>query len=177
MEKNKNGDPHEPIQPEQALARLAEGNVRYLAHNAENPPDYERERRELVDGQHPYALILSCSDSRVPPEIVFDETLGKVFISRVAGNVAEATELGSIEYAVGHRYSRLLFVMAHQSCGAVIATMDAVRTGEYPSSPNLGALVAAIAPSLDRNRLDTENPQDIAVNVDRNLQAKMTNVV
>src|SRR5215831_5229408 len=130
----------EPMPPEQALGLLARGNVRYLKHNAANPPDYEKERKELVGGQHPYALILSCSDSRVPPEIVFDETLGKVFVSRVAGNVAQTTELGSIEYAVEHRYSRLLFVMAHDSCGAVKATMDAVKTGIYPTSPNLLAI-------------------------------------
>jgi len=163
--------------PEQALGLLAAGNVRYLEHNAANPPDYERERRETVDGQCPYALILSCSDSRVPPEIVFDQTLGKVFVSRVAGNVAETTELGSIEYAVEHRYSRLLFVMAHDSCGAVKATMDAVKTGIYPTSPNLLAIVRAIEPALDANRLDSKNKEDVAVNVDRNLQAQMTNVV
>src|ERR1041384_1032552 len=128
-------------------------------------------------GQHPYSIVLSCSDSRVPPEIVFDETLGKVFVSRVAGNVADPTELGSIEYASDHRYSRLLFVMAHDQCGAVKTTMDVVRTGKYPSSPNLMALVSAIKTALDRNRLDTNKKADVAVNVDRNLRAQMENVV
>ena len=185
-------DSHEPMPPEQALKLLAGGNLRYLSHNSENPPDYEREREELVDGQHPYAIVLSCSDSRVPPEIVFDETLGKLFVIRVAGNVIDPTEagtpepgtpepgstaLGSIEYAADHRYSRLLFVMAHESCGAVKATMDAVRTDEYPDSPNLMALIDSITPALDRNRLDTKNKEDVAVNVDRNLQTQMANVV
>lgn len=169
--------PDEPIPPEQALKLLGEGNVRYLKHDASNPPDYQRERKELVDGQMPYALVLSCSDSRVPPEIVFDETLGKIFVSRVAGNVANPTELGSIEYAADHRYSRLLFVMAHQSCGAVKTTMDVVRTGKYPDSPNLMALINAIKPTLDPKRLDSDNKEDVAVNVARNLQAQMENVV
>jgi len=174
---NQHHGPDEPIPPEQALKQLAAGNLRYLAHDATNPPDYKRERRELVDGQHPYSIVLSCSDSRVPPEIVFDETLGKVFVSRVAGNVADPTELGSIEYASDHRYSRLLFVMAHDQCGAVKTTMDVVRTGKYPSSPNLMALVSAIKTALDRNRLDTNKKADVAVNVDRNLRAQMENVV
>lgn len=169
--------PDEPIPPEQALMLLGAGNARYLKHNATNPPDYERERKELVDGQMPYALVLSCADSRVPPEIVFDETLGKIFVSRVAGNIANPTELGSIEYAADHRYSRLLFVMAHQSCGAVKTTMDVVRTGKYPDSPNLMALINAIKPALDPKRLDSDNKEDVAINVARNLQAQMENVV
>lgn len=167
----------EPMPPEQALKHLAGGNLRYLSHNKTNPPDYEREREELIDGQHPYAIVLSCSDSRVPPEIVFDETLGKLFVIRVAGNVTDPTELGSIEYAADHRYSRLLFVMAHESCGAVKATMDAVRTRTFPRSPNLMALIRSIMPALDRKKLDTKNKDDVAVNVDRNLRAQMQNVV
>jgi len=170
-------DSKEPMPPEQALKLLGAGNLRYLSHDATNPPDYKRERKELVDGQHPYAIVLSCSDSRVPPEIVFDETLGKVFVIRVAGNVTDRSELGSIEYAADHGYSRLLFVMAHESCGAVKATMDAVRENKYPPSPNLLAIVSSIKPTLDPNRLDTEKPEDVAVNVDRNLKAQMENVV
>jgi carbonic anhydrase len=167
----------EPMPPEQALKLLGAGNLRYLRHDEKNPPNYKRQRKELIDGQHPYTIVLSCSDSRVPPEIVFDETLGKLFVIRVAGNVTDPTELGSIEYAADHRYSRLLFVMAHDSCGAVKTTMDAVRTGKYPDSPNLMALINSISPTLDPKRLDTENKGDVAVNVDRNLQAQMENVV
>ena len=167
----------EPMPPEQALQLLKDGNVRYLKHNKDNPPDYEEERRKLIDGQHPYAIVLSCSDSRVPPEIVFDETLGKVFVIRVAGNVTDPTELGSVEYAADHRYSSLLFLMAHESCGAVKTTMDAVRTNTYPRSANLMSLINSIKPTLDLRRLDTKNEKDVAVNVDRNLKAQMVNVV
>lgn len=170
-------DPHEPISPEEALKRLASGNERYLEHNSENPPDYERERGELVNGQHPFTIVLSCSDSRVPPEIVFDQTLGKLFVIRVAGNLTGPNELGSIEYAADHRYSDLLFVMAHEACGAVKTTMDVVRTGQYPESPNLMSLINSIKPTLDPNRLDSENKEDVAVNVTRNLTAQMENVV
>src|SRR5258707_15545401 len=95
--------PEIPMPPEQALKLLGAGNLRYLAHDATNPPDYKRERKELVDGQHPYSIVLSCSDSRVPPEIVFDETLGKIFVIRVAGNGTEPHELGSNQNAAGHR--------------------------------------------------------------------------
>lgn len=169
----------EPMPPDRALELLRQGNARYLKHDATNPPDYKRERKDLVNGQMPYAIVLSCSDSRVPPEIVFDETLGKIFVSRVAGNVADPTELGSIEYAATgkHPYSRLLFVMAHESCGAVKTTMDVVRTNEYPDSPNLMALINAIKPTLDPKRLDSTNKEDVAINVARNLQAQMENVV
>ena len=166
-----------PMPPDQALDLLAEGNLDYLKHNSENPPDYERERRELVAGQCPYTIVLSCSDSRVPPEIVFDQTLGKLFVIRVAGNVTDPSGLGSIEYAADHRYSSLLFVMAHEQCGAVKTTMDVVRTGEAPDSPNLMALINSISPFLDPKRLDSDNKEDVAVNVDRNLQGQMTNVV
>jgi len=174
---DQNYDSKEPMPPEQALKLLAGCNQRYLSHNSKNPPDYERERRELINGQKPYGIVLSCSDSRVPPEIVFDETLGNLFVIRVAGNVTGPTGLGIIEYAVDHRYSRLLLVMAHESCGAVEATMDAVRTGKYPASPNLRALIKPIIPTLDRTKLDTKNKKHVAVNVDRNLQAQMANVV
>lgn len=171
---NERRDAKEPMPPEQALKLLAAGNLRYLSQDK-----YKEERKKLVNGQMPYAIVLSCSDSRVPPEIVFDETLGMLFVIRVAGNLTDPTELGSIEYAAtgAHPYSRLLFVMAHDSCGAVIATMDAVRTRKYPASPNLMALINSISPTLDRKRLDTKNKEDVAVNVDRNLKAQMVNVV
>jgi carbonic anhydrase len=160
------------------LDKLKCGNTRF-----ENNKYFEEERRRASGPQHPYSTILSCSDSRVPPEIVFSETtlLARLFIVRVAGNVIDptipgSTDLASIEYAVSHD-CKLLFVMAHESCGAVIATMDAVRNHKDPDSPNLLALVNSIRPNLDLNRLDTEIPEDVAVNVNRNLRGQMENVV
>jgi carbonic anhydrase len=172
-------DSQEPISPEQALRQLGEGNGRYLKHNRDNPPDYEDERARLIKGQMPYAIVLSCADSRVPPEIVFDETLGKLFVIRVAGNVADPFELASIEYAAtgDHPYSRLLFVMAHESCGAVKAAMDYRKAGKVPDSPNLRALLKPIMAVLDVNKLDSNNKEHVAVNVDNNLKAQMANVV
>jgi carbonic anhydrase len=160
------------------LERLKCGNQRFVDNE-----HFKRERQRASGPQHPYATVLSCSDSRVPPELVFSETawLAKLFVIRVAGNVIDptipgSTDLASIEYAVDHG-CKLLFVMAHESCGAVIATMDAVRNDKDPVSPNLLALVNSIKPNLDPKKLDTKKPEDVAANVNRNLRGQMENVV
>src|SRR5438876_3568692 len=139
------------------LERLKCGNRRFVDNE-----HFKKERQRASGPQHPYATILSCSDSRVPPEVVFSETalLARLFIIRVAGNVIDptvpgSTDLGSIEYAVDHG-CKLLFVMAHESCGAVIATMDAVRENKYPVWPSLLAVVNSIRPNLDLDKLDTK---------------------
>ena len=100
------------------------GNRRYAASKPVRPHQTGPRRAELAKGQHPPAIVLSCSDSRVPPEIVFDQGLGDVFVVRVAGNVVDDDVLGSIEYAVEHLGSSLIVVMGHQSCGAVKAVVD-----------------------------------------------------
>ena len=110
---------------EDTLARLMNGNARFVK-GQHRPANYKRERAELTKGQRPYAIVLSCSDSRVPPEIVFDESLGKLFVVRVAGNVVDPIALGSIEYAAEHLHSKLLFVLGHESCGAVKATVEPI---------------------------------------------------
>jgi len=106
--------------PDQALKRLESGNLRSLApHEATitNTPN----RNKLADGQSPYAVILGCSDSRVPPEIVFDEQAGNLFVVRVAGNVVDSATMGSIEYGVEHLHAKIVLVLGHASCGAVKA--------------------------------------------------------
>jgi len=132
-----------PASKEDTLARLMEGNARFV-NGQHRPANYKRERAELTKGQHPYAIVLSCSDSRVPPEIVFDESLGKLFVVRVAGNVVDPVSLGSIEYAAEHLHSRLLFVLGHESCGAVKAAVDG---GHF--SPSIEAIVEKIKPAVD----------------------------
>ncbi|HWQ32375.1 MAG TPA: carbonic anhydrase [Blastocatellia bacterium] len=127
-----------------ALSRLLSGNERFVSGRLRKK-DLLHERPVLAEGQHPYAIILSCADSRVPPELVFDESLGRLFTVRVAGNVADPAVLGSIEYAVEHLHVRLLMVMGHDSCGAVKATMSG---GELP--PNIKALVSRIKPAVDK---------------------------
>ena len=145
---------------ERARQRLAEGNQRYVkgsmkACGASN----SGERTKLATGQKPYAIVLSCSDSRVPPEIVFDEGLGELFVVRVAGNVADPIVLGSIEYAAEHLGSPLLVVLGHERCGAVTAAVDA--QGKVPG--NLAAIVKAIAPAVKRARSVTQDKSKDAI--------------
>ena len=177
--------PDQPIvSPAEAISRLKEGNGRFTAGNPQHPHDsvderkymaansYEnagtiplgmtseqaaKRRAELAKSQHPFAIILSCSDSRVPPEIVFDEGLGDLFIVRVAGNVLNDEGLGSIEYAVDILGARLIVVLGHQSCGAVDAAMKTIAAkGKAPG--HIQSLVTAIKPvvqSTPKGDLDT----------------------
>ena len=140
---------------EDLVARLMGGNARFVK-GQHRPANYKRERAELTKGQHPYAIVLSCSDSRVPPEIVFDESLGKLFVVRVAGNVVDPVTLGSIEYAAEHLHSKLLFVLGHESCGAVKATGDG---GHF--SPDIEAIVEKIKPAVDLARRKHPDAKDI----------------
>jgi carbonic anhydrase len=118
-------DPQHPtLSPAQALKRLMEGNARYVKHK-EKHPDMSFARRRALDleGQHPFAVILGCADSRVPPELIFDEGLGDLFVIRDAGNVVDDDVLGSIEYAVEHLGVQLVMVLGHEKCGAVTAAL------------------------------------------------------
>lgn len=126
------------------LERLKEGNQRFVKGTLA-PKNIVKQRAALVSEQHPFAIVLACSDSRVSPELLFDETLGKLFIVRDAGNVADSVTLGSIEYAVEHLHVKLLIVLGHTSCGAVQATLDG---GAVP--PNIGAIANRIALAADR---------------------------
>src|SRR5258705_1725495 len=140
---------------EDTLARLMDGNARFVK-GQHRPADYKRERAELTKAQHPYAIILSCSDSRVPPEIVFDESLGKLFVVRVAGNVVDPVSLGSIEYAAEHLHSKLLYVLGHESCGAVTAAVDG---GHF--SPSIESILEKIKPAVAAARRDHPGAKDI----------------
>src|SRR5438876_10670259 len=114
------------VAPSEAISRLKEGNGRYAGGNLQHPGQTTERRAELANTQHPFATIVSCSDSRVPPEIVFDQGLGDLFVVRVAGNVIDDHALGSIEYAVDHLGVRLIVVLGHQSCGAVKAAKETI---------------------------------------------------
>ncbi len=121
---------------------LREGNGRFVAARPLQR-DLAALRKELAQGQHPRAIVLTCSDSRVCPEVLFDATLGEVFVVRVAGNVVDPVVLGSIEYAVEHLHAGLIVVLGHEKCGAVAAA----TSGEKMPSVNLDALVSRIAPA------------------------------
>lgn len=106
-----------------ALAKLHEGNARFAADQTGANRTNAARRQELTKGQHPFAVVLACADSRVAPEIIFDQGLGDLFVVRVAGNVAEPGVIGSIEYAVEHLHAPLVVVLGHESCGAVEAAL------------------------------------------------------
>ncbi len=138
------------ISPDDALKILQQGNERFLAGKPQYPHQ-SAERRALTagQGQHPFAAVLSCSDSRVPVEVIFDQGIGDLFVVRVAGNVAATDEIGSMEYAVDHLGVPLLVVLGHSQCGAVTA---AVENPKLPGS--LPALLAPIKPAVDKARAD-----------------------
>lgn len=125
--------------PEQLWNSLADGNKRFV-NGKGHPQDYVARRAELAKSQHPLVAVLSCSDSRVPPEILFDQGLGDLFVVRTAGNSADALGLGSLEYAVEHLGTSMIVVLGHQSCGAVSA---ACSSDKMPSQ-NLEAVVQPI---------------------------------
>lgn len=131
--------------PADTWDELLAGNRRFLTGRPRVRPLLEQ-RAALAAGQHPRAIVLACADSRVPPELLFDQSLGDLFVVRVAGNIADSAGIGSIEYAVEHLHTRTLVVLGHTGCGAV----KAAAAGGDPGSPNLGALVAHIEPVVRR---------------------------
>lgn len=155
------------ISAEDALARLRAGNARFRDGHLEHP-DQGAVRMHQVEGeQHPFAAVLSCADSRVPPEIVFDEGLGDLFVVREAGHVAGAPTLGSIEYAVEHLGVHLVVVLGHEQCGAVSAAVAALARQREPEGHIL-SLVDLIAPALADVPTTGPNavPQAVRANVD-----------
>jgi carbonic anhydrase len=111
--------PSPGITPDTALQLLKEGNARFVSDRIEHPHSGIMRRFEVAGGQHPFAAVVTCSDSRVPPEIIFDQGIGDLFVVRIAGNILEPAGLGSLVYAVRHLDCRLIMVMGHESCGAV----------------------------------------------------------
>jgi carbonic anhydrase len=125
--------------PAAALERLKEGNARFAADRPAAKDQGSKRRAELARGQYPFAVIITCSDSRVPPETIFDQGLGDLFVIRLAGNVVDTAAVGSVEFAVGHRHVPLVVVLGHEECGAVQAALD--RT---PFPGDLGRLIAMV---------------------------------
>jgi carbonic anhydrase len=133
-----------------ALERLREGNRRFVAGEPRLDALLTRPRRDaLIDGQRPFAVILGCSDSRVPVEIVFDQGFGDLFVIRVAGNVVAASQVGSVEFAAEQFGTRLVVVLGHTRCGAVLATLDELRRPTESQSRNLRSIVDRIRPSVE----------------------------
>jgi len=150
-----------------ALARLVKGNQRFTAGISHRTVDSEQ-RMQLVSGQAPFAIIVGCSDSRVPVELVFDANLGDLFVIRVAGNVVDATVAGSAEFAAANFGSKIVVVLGHTACGAVAATLGEMQNPTADLSPNLRSIVDSIKPSLQHLKT-TEVNDSISLGVKANV--------
>ena len=134
----------------EALDRLRDGNKRFVADRAAGGSGTTETRRaELADGQEPFAIILGCSDSRVPAELVFDQGLGDLFVIRVAGNIVAPSQVGSVEFAAERFHTRLVVVLGHSQCGAVTATLEEMRRPATGQSQNLRSIVNRIRPAVE----------------------------
>jgi carbonic anhydrase len=137
-------DPTAPsVKPDEALSRLKTGNERFAKSKVSAGKPIAARRAETAQGQHPFAIVVGCADSRTAPEIVFDQDIGDLFVIRTAGNLVDDYALGSIEYAVEHLGTRLIVVLGHERCGAVTAALDG---GSAPG--HINSLVRAIQPAV-----------------------------
>ena len=155
------------LNADQSLKRLLDGNQRYVTGAVTRPDQSMERRQELVKGQKPFAIILCCSDSRVPPEIVFDQGLGDLFIVRTAGNVFDNIALGSLEYAAEHLKVPLLVVLGHAKCGAVSAT---VQGGHAPG--HIFSVVEAISPAVEKAKEQQGDTLNNAVRINASMIAE-----
>lgn len=164
-----------PKTGEEALAMLKEGNRRYVESLTDPDPTMQK-RPELVKDQDPVAIILGCSDARVPVEIVFDQGLGDLFVIRVAGNVVAPSQIGSIEFAAETFGTQLVVVLGHSHCGAVTACVEALINPEQCYSPNLQSIVDRIRPSVyNLHELATATGQDVDADklIDQSIRANV----
>ncbi|MGI6453910.1 MAG: carbonic anhydrase [Syntrophomonadaceae bacterium] len=163
----------ENITPDFAQQLLLEGNGRFVAGNLVPRTDLEARRKDLfAKGQKPFAVILTCSDSRVPPEILFDQGLGDIFVIRVAGNVVDSLAMGSLEYGAEHLQAPLLVVLGHSRCGAVKASVDG---GEAPGS--IGTIVDKLKPLVDSLKADGLSGDELCQKVeDENISATIREI-
>ena len=154
------------VAPDAALARLREGNQRFATGALGERTQIVEHRTELAKGQHPFAIIIACADSRLSPEILFDQGLGELFVIRNAGNLLDDHVIGSVEYAVEHLHATLVVVLGHSACGAVTA---AVGGGEAPG--HLRAIVESLAPAVAMARKKPGDPIENAVRINARLSA------
>jgi len=161
------------VSAREALKLLREGNVRF-ASNVRGPDSLlsHTRRAELAAGQQPFAIILGCSDARVPVEIVFDQGPGDLFVIRVAGNIVAPSQVGSVEFAASHFNTRLVVVLGHSQCGAVLATLEEIQRPTENQSRNLRAIVDRVRPSIEgllatdlRHDLDALVKQAVMANI------------
>ena len=150
------------VPAQEALQRLKQGNQKFVTENhSVIEIDHDR-RAELAKAQEPFAIILGCSDSRVPAELIFNQGLGELFVIRVAGNIVAPSQIGSIEFAADQFGTRLVVVLGHSSCGAVKASLEHLMTEEEQASPNLHSIVSRIVPGIKNCVAKTEDQSDAA---------------
>jgi carbonic anhydrase len=138
------------ISPAEGLLRLQEGNRRFLSGSGRaDILVNEARRKELVNDHNPFAIILGCSDARVPAEIIFDQGLGDLFVIRVAGNIVAPSQIGSVEFAAERFGTKLVVVLGHTGCGAIMATLEELRRPTENHSPNLRSIVDRVRPSVE----------------------------
>ncbi|MEV4479586.1 carbonic anhydrase [Micromonospora coxensis] len=162
--------------PTQALAELLAGNRRFVTGAPRHPNQDAAHRAAVADGQHPFAVIVGCSDSRLAAEIIFDRGLGDLFVVRTAGHTVGSEVLGSVEYAVSVLGTPLVVVLGHDSCGAVQAARQAARSGSTPPG-HLGAVVDAVTPSVRRAASQGVDDVDgiVDIHIARTVEALLDN--
>jgi carbonic anhydrase len=133
----------------EALERLRDGNRRFVAEIRSEDTNTRTRRRALADAQEPFAIVLGCSDSRVPAELVFDQGLGDLFVIRVAGNIVAPSQVGSVEFAAARFSTRLVVVLGHSNCGAIVATLEELGRPTQDQSKNLRSIVDRVRPSVE----------------------------
>lgn len=156
----------------EALERLKEGNRRFVSGTQIRDTNPGHSPEELERGQEPFAIILGCSDSRVPAEIVFDQGLGDLFVIRVAGNIVAPSQVGSVEFASARFGTRLVVVLGHSQCGAITATLEELQQPTQNQSKNLRSIVDRIRPSVER-LLETDFKHDLDALVERAIRANV----
>jgi len=164
------------LTPPAALTSLIEGNLRFIQDKPRTASAASR-RRQNVDGQKPFAIILGCADSRVPVEMIFDQSLGDLFVVRVAGNIVTPSQLGSIEFAASEFGTRLVVVLGHTQCGAVKATLEHLQNGENDmGSAGLNSIVNHIQPAISPLVNHTPQKNLLANAVRANIQASVNKI-
>jgi carbonic anhydrase len=161
------------VSARESLERLREGNLRFSSNLRGSEPFLRHAHRaELPMDQQPFAIILGCSDARVPAEMVFDQGLGDLFVIRVAGNIVAPSQVGSVEFAAARFDTRLVVVLGHSQCGAILATLEELRRPTERQSRNLRAIVDRVRPSVEellatdlRNDLDALVKQAVRANI------------
>lgn len=161
---------------DEALKKLMDGNQRFVSDRPAAKNLGDTRRKELIKGQHPFAVVLSCSDSRVPPEHLFDQGLGDIFVVRTAGNIIDKVSIGSIEYGVEHLHVPLLVILGHQKCGAVTAAVESYGKPQKAEKghvkDSISEIVNKIMPAVKQAK-NSAHPGDVLENA---IQGNMRNV-